>query len=181
MPILGIIDSAKAGNQTAYESIATINFGSAAAAFDFTSIPQTFTHLEIRFMAYSTLAASLDNLAMYANNDTSNIYSTHSVYGSGSSASAYGGASQPRIYLPSLLSANTTAQYTVGVIQILDYTSTSKFKTTRTLHGFDANGSGYVGLSSGSFQSTGAITRFSGGTSANIAAGSRFALYGIKG
>jgi hypothetical protein len=174
-----------AGNATfienSYESIATVNFGTAAAGFDFQNIPQTYQHLELRFMAYSTLSASVDNLALYANNDTSNVYSTHSLYGNGSSAAVYAGSTQARIYLPSLLSANTTAQYTVGVIQILDYTSTNKFKTTRTLHGYDANGSGIVGLSSGLFQSTGAITRFSGGTSANIAAGSTFALYGIRG
>ena len=166
---------------TDYESIATINFATAAAGFDFQNIPQTYQHLEIRFMAYSTLSASVDNLAMYANNDTSNVYSTHSLFGNGSSVTSNNFTTQPRIYLPSLLSAATSAQYTVGIIQILDYTSTNKFKTTRTLHGYDANGSGIVGLSSGSFQSTGAITRFSGGTSANIVAGSTFALYGIKG
>ena len=184
-PILGIYASQISGHlfapSGAYDSIATVNFATAAAGFDFQNIPQTYKHLEIRFMAYSTLSASVDNLALYANNDTSSIYSTHSLYGDGASTSAYALASGARIYLPSLLSANTTAQYTVGVIQILDYASTSKFKTTRTLHGYDANGSGIVGLSSGSFQSTGAITRFSGGTSANIAAGSTFALYGIKG
>ena len=163
-----------------YRSIATITFGSAASGFDFINIPQTYKHLELRFMASSTLSATVDNLAMYANNDTTNVYSTHSLYGNGSSASATAFATQPRIYLPSLFSASTTGQYTVGILQIFDYTSTNKFKTTRTLHGFDANGSGIVGLSSGLFQSTGAITRFSGGTSANIAAGSTFALYGIK-
>jgi hypothetical protein len=165
----------------AYESIVALNFASAAAGFDFVNIPQTYQHLELRFMAYSTLSASVDNLAMYANNDTSSVYSTHSLSGNGSTTTSNAFTTQPRIYLPSLLSANTTAQYTVGIIQILDYTSTSKFKTTRTLHGYDANGSGIVGLSSGLYQSTNAITRFSGGTSANIAAGSQFALYGIKG
>lgn len=177
--------SALAGNATfvptSYESIATITFPTAAAAFDFQNIPQTYQHLELRFMAYSTLGASVDNLAMYANNDTSSVYSTHSLFGNGATATSNSFTSQPRIYLPSLLSASSTAQYTVGIIQILDYTSTVKNKTTRTIHGYDASGSGIVGWSSGLFPSTSAITRFSGGTSANIAAGSTFALYGIKG
>lgn len=179
-PILGIIASSGAVANS-YESIATINFASDGAAFDFTSIPQTYQHLELRFMTQSTLGSTLDNLAVYANNDTSSVYSTHSLYGNGSSVSVYAGSSQARIYLPSIVSAASSGQFTVGIMQILDYTSTSKYKTTRTLSGFDANGSGTVGLSSGSFQSTGAITRFSGGTSANIKAGSTFALYGIKG
>ena len=160
--------------------IATATFAVDGSGFDFNNIPQVYEHLEIRFSAYSTLSASVDNLAMYLNNDTSSIYTTHSLFGNGSSAASSTFTSQPRIYLPSLLSANSTARYTVGSIQILDYASTVKNKTVRTLHGYDANGSGIVGISSGLFPSTGAVTRFSGGTSANIAAGSTFALYGIK-
>jgi hypothetical protein len=180
-PILGIWASSQQGAFAgAYESIATATFITDGAAFDFISIPQTYQHLELRFMVQSTLSATVDNLAMYTNNDTSAIYSTHSVYGNGSSVSAYNLASGVRMYLPSLVSAATTNQYTVGVIQILDYASANKNKTIRTLHGFDANGSGIVGLTSGAFLSTGAITRFSGGTSANIKAGSQVALYGIK-
>jgi len=181
-PILGIWASgATASKQNSYESIATANFAVDGSGFDFLSIPQTYQHLELRFLVQSTLSATVDNLAFYANNDTSAVYSTHSVYGNGTSATAYALASGVRMYLPSLVSAATTAQYTVGVVQILDYTSANKNKTIRTLHGFDANGSGIVGLTSGAFLSTGAITRFSGGTSANIKAGSTFALYGIKG
>jgi hypothetical protein len=183
MPILGVIDSAKSGNLYAasYESIATINFAIDSAGFDFANIPQVYQHLELRFVTQSSLSATLDNLALYANNDTSNVYSTHSLYGNGSSVTSNAFTTQPRIYLPSIVSANLTAQFTVGIIQILDYTNTNKFKTTKTFSGFDANGSGITGFSSGSFQSTSAITRFSGGTSANIKAGSTFALYGIKG
>jgi hypothetical protein len=180
--LIGIIASSGGVTSTnSYESIATANFASDGSGFDFLSIPQTYQHLELRFLVQSTLSATVDNLAFYANNDTSAIYSTHSVYGNGSSVSAYNLASGVRMYLPSLVSAATTAQYTVGVVQILDYASTNKNKTIRTLHGFDANGSGIVGLTSGAFLSTGAITRFSGGTSANIKAGSQVALYGIKG
>ena len=182
-PILGIYASQISGHLYAasYESIATVTVGAGGASgFDFQNIPQTYKHLQLRFVAQSTLSATVDNLALYLNNDVTSVYSTHSVYGNGSSASVYAGSSQQRIYLPSILSAATTAQFTVGVIDILDYTDTNKFKTTRALSGFDANGSGITGLSSGSYQSTSAVTRLSGGTSANLAQYSQFALYGIK-
>jgi hypothetical protein len=185
MPILGVTASSISGHLIVPDNgvmfpIGMVQVGSGGAAnVEFTSIPSTYKHLQIRGIARTNRALTRDALKITVNGNTS-TYGFHNLFGNGSSATSNAFTTQPRIYLPSLLSANTTAQYTVGVIQILDYTSTSKFKTTRTLHGYDANGSGIVGLSSGLFQSTGAITRFSGGTSANIAAGSQFALYGIK-
>lgn len=149
------------------------------SAFDFQNIPQTFTHLQLRVFGYSTLSASVDNLAMYFNNDVTNSYATHSLIGNGSSASSSGFVSEPRFYLPSVFPANNTAQFCSAIIDVLDYTNTNKNKTVRMLHGYDANGSGITGLGTGLWLSTNAINRFSGGTSANIAQFSRFDLYGI--
>jgi len=50
--------------------------------------------------------------------------------------------------------------------------------------GFDANGSGRVGLFSGSYQSTSAVnqvTIYSDNRTANFSQYSSFALYGVKG
>lgn len=161
--------------------IATTTAGAGGiAAFDFINIPQTFTHLQLRVFGYSTLSASVDNLALYFNNDTGNNYATHSLYTNGSSALTYAGTSQARFYLPSLFPAATTSQFCSAIIDVLDYTNTSKYKTVRTLSGYDANGSGIVGLTSGLWMSTSAISRFSGGTSANLAQYSRIDLYGIS-
>jgi hypothetical protein len=64
----------------------------------------------------------------------------------------------------------------------LDYTNTNKNKTARSLWGYDANGSGYVGLYSGLWRNTSAINRIdyvpASGTFPQY---SSFALYGIKG
>lgn len=178
--VVALLDSAIVSTNS-YESIATVTAGiGGTASFDFQNIPQTYKHLQLRFIAQSTYAASVDNLAMYLNNDTSNVYSTHTLYGLGSSASANNFSSSSRFYLPSLLSAATTGQFTIGAIDILDYTSTNKYKTIRTLHGYDANGTGAVGLTSGSYQSTNAVTRFTGTTSLLFAQYSSFALYGVK-
>jgi hypothetical protein len=50
MPILGILASAITGNlvTSSYESIATFNITTSTPSVTFSSIPQTFTHLQIR-------------------------------------------------------------------------------------------------------------------------------------
>jgi hypothetical protein len=58
MPILGIIASAITGNlvTTSYESIATVTVGGGGAAtVAFTSIPATYTHLQIRGIGRSMM------------------------------------------------------------------------------------------------------------------------------
>ena len=79
--------------------------------------------------------------------------------------------------------AGTTAN-TFGpmILDILDYTNTNKYKTVRSLSGFDSNGAGKVDFFSGFyFLNTNAITQIDitggGGTFAQY---SHFALYGIK-
>ena len=61
MPILGIIASSISGNLDAndFESIATVSVGSGGAAnVEFTSIPATFTHLQIRAILKTTTSAA---------------------------------------------------------------------------------------------------------------------------
>jgi hypothetical protein len=72
-----------------------------------------------------------------------------------------------------------------GVVDILDYASTSKNKTIRTLSGADINGAGGdLRLSSGLWFATPAaitsITLYANGGSSDFAQYSSFALYGIK-
>jgi len=149
------------------------------ANLEFNNIPQTFTHLQLRIFGRSTLSASVDNLSMYFNNDTGNNYATHFLSGNGSSVSVGAFTSNPRFYIPSLWPAATSVRFADTIIDVLDYTNTNKYKTVRTLTGFDANGSGAVSFVSGLWLSTAAITRFNAETSANIVAGSRADLYGI--
>jgi hypothetical protein len=55
--ILGILDSGVAASTNSYESIATVTVGSGGASeVEFTSIPSTYTHLQIRALARNTTA-----------------------------------------------------------------------------------------------------------------------------
>jgi hypothetical protein len=66
-------------------------------------------------------------------------------------------------------------------MQIFDYSNTSKFKTVKAMSGNDRNGSGGVGLYSGIYQSTNAITSINFGAANWFdAVGSFYVLYGIS-
>ncbi len=177
MPILGIIASSLPAVTTDYESIATVSLSSSAANVEFTSIPGTFAHLQVRVYQMNTQIATT-NLKL--NNDSGSNYSRHYLYGGGSSAvGASGSASQTSI---GVLYNESTTYAAVSVIDILDYQNTNKNKTVRSLMGWDANGSGYVFFYSGSWMnSSTAVNQLTftpdGGT---FATGTKFALYGIR-
>jgi hypothetical protein len=179
--LLGILDQggAAVSGGTSYESIATVLVGSGGSStISFTSISSTYKHLQLRWLSKNTSADY--TIRCQFNGDTSTNYSQHGLNGDGSTAGAYGIGNDTNA--PVGVSAGTaTNVFGGGIIDILDYGSTSKYKTTRTLYGWDANGSGSVGLLSGSWRSTSAITSivlssFTG----NFAQYSHFALYGVK-
>ncbi len=168
-----------------YESIQTVTVGSGGAAdVTFSSIPQTYTHLQIRGIVRDTAGAAQSFWVRYNGDSTSGNYFFHYLQGNGSAASAAAEApSTVNILGPVTSSAQTSGMFAATVIDILDYSKTTKAKTTRALSGYDANGSGIVGLYSGGWsKSNEAITsiflRDSAAT--NFAQGTTFALYGIK-
>ena len=176
MPILGIIASSITGSTlTSYESISTVTVGGGgSASVSFTSIPATYTHLQLRVM-WPSLPGEPQ---LRFNSDTAANYSRHGVFGAGASAAAYGAANQTYDGI-----SYTSTQANVAITDILDYANTNKYKTTRTLSGYDENGSGAVAFRSASWRNTNAITTMTftvvGGL--NFPQYSSFALYGIKG
>ena len=168
-----------------YESIATVTLSTTTATVTFSSIPSTYSHLQIRGIARDNDANALgsNNITLQFNSDTGNNYAFHYLYGDGSSAQAGNGTSQPIMLAGKLTNTNAiTSNFSTTVIDILDYGNTNKYKTIRVLSGFDNNGSGLMFYESGLWQSTSAVTSLDikcGG--ASFVANSHFALYGIKG
>jgi hypothetical protein len=179
---LGIFASANQSASTSFESISTVTVSSSLSSVSFTSIPSTYSHLQIRLIARGSSSDSYFSLTF--NSDTATNYSWHQLYGDGSSAGASGGSSASSIV--SAQFTNATSNFGAGVIDILDYTSTNKAKTIRTLSGFDANGSGKVLFRSGAwYKNTSsvydAITSITlTPVSGTVESNSHFALYGIK-
>lgn len=174
------------GSTTSFDSIATYTIGSGGqSTVTFGSIPSTYKHLQIRALARGGNSDVQSTLRIQFNSDTTSSYSYHRLQGDGSSASASGGASFTYNYLYFGVSGANAGSNIFGanVIDILDYALTTKNKTVRFLGGIDNNGSGGVGLGSGGWYKTDAITSISlsvdGGS--NFAQYTQFALYGIKG
>ena len=170
---------------SSYESIATVTVGGGgSSSIDFTSIPATYTHLQIRAIGRTTRAETNDALNMQFNADTGSNYSWHRLDGDGASASASAATSQTTIIVDRFSAATATASmFGVFVLDILDYANTNKYKTTRNLGGYDLNGSGLITFASGLWQSTSAITsiKLVSRNAGNLSQYSSFALYGIKG
>jgi hypothetical protein len=171
-------------NPTSYDSIATVTVGSGgASSIDFTSIPSTYTHLQIREITRSDFAG-IATVQMQFNGDTGNNYSFHTLYGDGSFAGGTGASGISITVLADNPGTTVAANvFDAAVIDILDYANINKNKTLRSLQGYDANGSGIVRLNSGLWNNTSAISsiKLLSGGSSNFTQYSSFALYGIKG
>jgi hypothetical protein len=192
MPILGIIASQDYVRTppNSYESIATVTVGSGgSASVNFTSIPATYTHLQVRCLTRSAYPTS-EWFGFYLtfNSDTGSNYSYHLLRGTGAAVSGGGAANQTYIlngYMPS--NGYTSGIFAPFVIDVLDYANTNKNKTARILGGFDTNNTGTengtLAFHSGCWRNTNAITslQLSAGGSYNLVEYSQFALYGIKG
>ena len=171
-----------------FESIQTVNLTTGTAYAEFTSIPSTYTHLQIRGVIMN--AASNDNLAIRMGNgsvDTGSNYASHQLQGNGASPSAGASTSQTAAYLSGLVIASSSYPFSF-VYDILDYASTNKNKTIRGLSGQDGNASGTatdwrIQLTSGVWlnSSTAVNTVRIYLPAGNMGNYSQFALYGIKG
>ena len=190
-PILGIWASqnySRYSLPTSFESIATTTVGSGgSSSITFSSIPSTYTHLQIRCIARDdrTGAADSDNIGIRFNSDTGSNYSWHQLYGTGSSVGAGGSANQTYCFAAffTTVTGSNANVFAAGIIDILDYADTNKYKTTRHLGGFDNNGNGASAMSSGSWRNTSAVTSITliPTNASNFTQNSQFALYGIKG
>jgi len=179
-PILDSIGSVKAFgwgkilSSTAFESIASVTVGSGGSAnVTFSSIPGTYTHLQLR----GFVANNSTNCNFYMSFNGNTATNGHAVFGEGANPVSYDNSSPGLIY-----GMRTNTGQFVFITDLLDYTNANKNKTIRTLAGGDANGAGRVGLYSGFINNTAAITSLSiAPNTGNFPQYSVVSLYGIKG
>jgi hypothetical protein len=166
-----------------FESIAT-STANGAGYLSFTDIPQTYTNLQLRYMTRNNASAgTTDQILMWFNgNQTAANYRTHYLWGNGTAAetSTYTGLGYVRVGMCPASGANA-AIWGVGIVDILDYTNTSKNKTVKNFWGHDQNGSGTIAQTSGLWVNTAAITSINVAVSGYYeASGATWGLYGIK-
>jgi hypothetical protein len=165
---------------SSYDSIATTTVGAGGvSSITFSSIPTTYTHLQLRcFVQASNASPTFETGKITINGN--NLTKNHYLYGDGSNVYSGIGATNNVINVPSAGHANIFA---AAVIDILDYKNTNKNKTVRTLGVTDTNGGGELVLYSNLYNTnTDAITSLTFSiTGLNITQYSSLALYGIKG
>jgi hypothetical protein len=178
--------------QGAYDALATVTLSAATATVTFAGIPTGYKHLQIRGFGQSSRATyGWDDVLVRFNGDTASNYARHYLGGDG--GSTYSGAANTPgtyIYTDSIIGSSTAGANVFGsfVMDILDYTSTTKNKTVRTLGGADLNGTvggqgGRVTMNSGLwFATPAAVTSIvlSTGSGTNFNTNTQFALYGVR-
>jgi hypothetical protein len=178
MPILGIVDSAKTGNlvTNSYESIATQSVVSPTALITFSSIPSTYINLQVRIFAQSSTGGN-QAYQMYFNNDTSLSSYAYNCFGGDGSSFTQNVLSQAHI------GSNRSNAWNTTIVNIIDYTDTSKLKTRQSVSGSMSQTDGSCFYYGGIWNNTSAVNRidFANTAGANFITGSVFALYGMKG
>lgn len=184
MLILGTIASSVQKAADAFESIATVITSGSQSSLTFSSIPQTYKFLQLRIYARSNRASNDTSVILRFNGVTSASYANHRLYGNGSTANADGTANDTRVFYVQVNAAGaSTSSYSPHIIDIADYTSTSKNKTAKSFGGKDNNNTdGYIYSQSGVWLDTAAITSITlTDVVSTFVDGSIIALYGIKG
>lgn len=160
--------------------------GSSVSYIEWTSIPTTYTHLQVRGIVLGSSATATGGLFCQFNGDTNANYTTHLLGGNGSVASAYSATGRTAVdmygYYDNIIS---TGSFPIAfVMDILDYKSTNKTKTIRINSGMNKNGSNYgeIFLKSSAWlatpQAINSIKIYINGQ--NLAANTSIALYGVN-
>ena len=152
-----------------YNSISTVTTTGTVSSIQFTSIPATYKHLQLRFSAVGTTDHTIQI------NSALDPDSAHRINGNSSSAIAN---STQINYLDYYLGFSATSP-SIAILDFLDYANTNKTRVMRYIEGTDRNGTGEINLGNILWNTTAAITAIK--ISGNISANSSFALYGIKG
>ena len=192
MPIpLGILAVAGAGaaGGGAYDLLETtlISTNTASVTFSNLNTYSAYKHLQIRAVARTARTAfSLDAIDLQFNGDTANNYAWHSLVGNGSSVTSFAAPTSlnPSAMTVAQISSNLapSGAFGAGVIDILDFSNTSKNTTIRSLAGYFSDSSRReISLRSGVWLNTAAVTSLTlKGQSDSFVSGTRFSLYGIK-
>lgn len=185
MPILGVIASSMLTSVAvnSFDSIQTVpGSGTSITLGSGGTIPQNYKHLQVRFVWNNPIGDQ--SLLITFNGVGGTSYSVHGMAGTGSgSTAAFAGNNLARwetCYDGNNGSSSSFAK--VGILDILDYSSTNKNKTSKLLWGADYGSAGKISLETCLFNSTSPITSITFAPfSTSFASGSSFALYGIEG
>jgi hypothetical protein len=192
---LGILGAAGAFDSD-YELINTqIISGTGITAVGFENYPMTYKQLQVRIV-YQVNTSTTANYGLVLSIGSSvQNHSVHHVFGNGSAVNSRAQSStytsggglipypQPAAFGGTINPSSFQSQFVAGIIDILDYASTTKNKTLRVFSGHTIGSSSNVTLGSGLVNTTSAMNTFTfyAANGPAFTVGSRFSLYGIRG
>jgi hypothetical protein len=178
---LGILASSGGAAGSSYELISTAYGTGSVSTLTFSSIPQTYKHLQVRYTVRLS-NATWDSFSISLSQTRS-----HQIRGSFEGVLADEPDYPAQFTRGAPNNSSISGAHKAGIIDILDYSVTTKNKTIRAFYGGHAdsgnNGNNAVVLRSGFSIDTAAISTlsFSGWNGSNFSSTTRFSLYGIKG
>ena len=168
----------------AYELISTLTGSGNPTSFTFSSIPSTYKHLQLRVVARNSSGnAGTQQTALRLNSDSTTSYANHYLWGRSSTVqTGFNNATSIDTYSypDNLATANI---YATSIIDILDYTASTKNKTVKTMTGTTETSLPTIAFMSGLWPSTAAITSVTwlSLNARTFETATRVSLYGIKG
>ena len=157
-----------------YTPIATTTLSSNTASVTFSSISGSYTDIILVAMTQRVTATTNTNFQVGNGSiDTGTNYSNTAIYGDGTNAASYYEQNQSR-----LNAGSTTANWQTQIIQFMNYSNTTTYKTILTRQSNSgAAAQALVGL----WRSTSAINtvKLYLADGNNFLSGSTFTLYGI--
>jgi hypothetical protein len=163
--------------------IASSTVGSGgSSAFDFTSIPSTYTDLLIKVSGRINVAAVDAHIYLTFNNDSSNSYSMRLVRGNGSAASSYSETSETSMNFYATINGNSTTSNTFSNTEIYIPNYAGSAAKSVSLDAVQENNAttAWANLFAGRWSGTSAITSVKLTGSASYMQYSTAYLYGIK-
>lgn len=177
------------GYQLAFDSIQTYTGNGSSGSFTFSSIPTKYKHLQIRWVVRGTRSFAGEDMYIRFNNDATNNYFVQETYANppSTAATANSGASAISAIrqgqIPAALAPSGC--YGTGIVDIYDWQSSVKTKTTKGFCGFDTNdtNTGYnyhnIWHTSGLWVSTAPVTSITVVSNGPFDTNSYISLYGV--
>ena len=180
--LLGILNSqASGGGGAAFDLLETTTLTSSTSSVTFSGLGSYsgYKHLQIRAVARDNRSNTASLSYFRFNGATTGYGLGHVLYGDGASvvSGQVGASSYIDTFSTFTGSTATTGSFGVAVLDILDFSDTSKYTTTRLLGGTNTQ----INLKSGLYMDTAAVTSIAFTSTTSFVSGSRFSLYGIKG
>ena len=166
-----------------YVKIATVTVGGGGAAtIDFSSIPSTYTDLELKISGRDTFASTGLSVFFTFNNNTGSVYSYKRLVGSGAAASSSSDSARANDFVGDQPGSTATAS-TFGNFQVYipNYAgSTQKSYSADAVMENNVSSPVYAFLTAGLSTDTTAINRITLTCQTNFAEYSTATLYGIS-